>query len=84
MSFTPKLHPLYIYPAPGSTTCRCRWVGGEAPAPGNGSLLLTVAVTYLTGCSTPFLELGQFAGYGMYDDWIPAAGVVTGIGSISG
>ena len=37
VSFTPQLYPLYIYPAAGSTACRCRWVVGEAPAPGNGS-----------------------------------------------
>ncbi len=33
-----------------------------------------------------FLELGLWAGYGMYSEWgdLPAAGVVTGIGTISG
>jgi 3-methylcrotonyl-CoA carboxylase beta subunit len=49
-----------------------------------GKLLVRDRITNLLDPGTPFLELGQFAGYGMYDDWIPAAGVVTGIGSISG
>ena len=35
--------------------------------------------------STPFLELGQFAGYNMYDGQdIPAAGIVTGVGRVHG
>jgi 3-methylcrotonyl-CoA carboxylase beta subunit len=34
----------------------------------------------------PFFELGIWAGYGMYDRWgaLPAAGVVCGIGTVSG
>ncbi len=33
-----------------------------------------------------FLELGLFAGYGMYEEWggAPAAGVVTGLGRVAG
>jgi 3-methylcrotonyl-CoA carboxylase beta subunit len=33
---------------------------------------------------TPFLELSQMAAYGMYDDAAPAAGIITGIGRVSG
>ncbi|ELV10303.1 Methylcrotonoyl-CoA carboxylase beta chain, mitochondrial [Tupaia chinensis] len=34
---------------------------------------------------SPFLELSQFAGYQLYDDEeIPAAGIITGIGRVSG
>jgi acetyl-CoA carboxylase carboxyltransferase component len=35
---------------------------------------------------TPFLELGLYAAYGMYEDWggAPAAGVVTGLGRVCG
>jgi 3-methylcrotonyl-CoA carboxylase beta subunit len=35
---------------------------------------------------TSFLELGLWAGYGMYEEWgeVPAAGVVTGIGRVCG
>ena len=38
-------------------------------------------------CSTraaPFLELSQLAAYGMYDDNIAAAGIITGIGRVAG
>jgi acetyl-CoA carboxylase carboxyltransferase component len=34
--------------------------------------------------NTPFLEIGPFAAYGMYNDEAPCAGIVTGIGRISG
>jgi 3-methylcrotonyl-CoA carboxylase beta subunit len=33
---------------------------------------------------SPFLEFSQFAAHGMYDGAVPAAGIVTGIGRISG
>src|ERR1700757_4924801 len=33
---------------------------------------------------SPFLEFSQFAAYGMYDDNIPAAGIITGVGRVSG
>jgi acetyl-CoA carboxylase carboxyltransferase component len=35
---------------------------------------------------TPFFELALFAGYGMYEEWggAPSAGVVTGLGTVSG
>ncbi len=29
---------------------------------------------------SPFLEIGQLAGHELYDDWLPAGGVVAGIG----
>ena len=35
-------------------------------------------------CSTPFLEVGQFAGYELYGKTVPAGGMVTGIGRVSG
>ncbi len=38
----------------------------------------------LLDVGTPFLELSQFAAYGVYDDDVPAAGVITGIGRIQG
>ena len=34
--------------------------------------------------ASPFLELSQFAAFGMYGDEVPAAGIVTGIGRVSG
>jgi len=33
---------------------------------------------------SPFLELSQLAAYDMYDDWVPSAGIITGIGQIHG
>ena len=33
---------------------------------------------------SPFLEVGALAGYDLYDDKVPAGGVVTGIGRING
>src|ERR1700712_1184744 len=33
---------------------------------------------------SPFLELSPLAAYGMYDDAVPGAGIVTGIGRIEG
>jgi acetyl-CoA carboxylase carboxyltransferase component len=36
--------------------------------------------------NTPFLELAEFAAFGMYEEWggAPSAGVVTGIGRVAG
>jgi 3-methylcrotonyl-CoA carboxylase beta subunit len=33
---------------------------------------------------SPFLELGQLAAYGMYGDEAPGAGIITGVGRVSG
>src|SRR5262245_50402084 len=33
---------------------------------------------------SPFLELSQLAAYGLYDNEVPAAGIITGIGRIAG
>src|SRR3954454_9406965 len=33
---------------------------------------------------TPYLELSQLAAYGVYEEQIPAAGILTGIGRVSG
>src|SRR5262249_60946571 len=33
---------------------------------------------------SPFLEVGQFAAYGMYDDNIASAGMIAGIGRVEG
>ena len=30
------------------------------------------------------MELSQFAGYELYDDHVPAGGIITGIGRVSG
>lgn len=49
-----------------------------------GKLLTRERIRRLLDPGAPFLELSQFAGYGLYEDEIPAAGLVTGIGRIRG
>ena len=49
-----------------------------------GKLLPRERVRALIDPGSPFLEFSQLAAYGMYDDNIAAAGIVTGIGRISG
>src|SRR5581483_5474518 len=49
-----------------------------------GKLLPRERVRLLLDPGSPFLELSQFAAYEMYDGAVPAAGIVTGIGRISG
>ncbi|MFZ0502480.1 MAG: carboxyl transferase domain-containing protein [Chthoniobacterales bacterium] len=51
---------------------------------GRGKLLPRERVQRLLDPGTPFLELSQLAAYGMYHDAAPGAGVITGIGRISG
>ncbi len=49
-----------------------------------GKLLPRERVTALIDPGTPFLELSPLAASGMYDDDINAAGIITGVGRISG
>ncbi|MEP1231190.1 MAG: carboxyl transferase domain-containing protein [Litorimonas sp.] len=49
-----------------------------------GKLLPRERVERLLDPGTPFLELSQMAAYGMYDDAVPSAGLITGIGRVSG
>lgn len=49
-----------------------------------GKLLPRDRVRTLIDPGSPFLEIGQLAAYGVYDDDIPAAGVIAGIGRING
>jgi 3-methylcrotonyl-CoA carboxylase beta subunit len=51
---------------------------------GRGKLLARERVRTLLDPGSAFLELSAFAAYGMYDGGVPAAGIVTGIGRISG
>jgi 3-methylcrotonyl-CoA carboxylase beta subunit len=51
---------------------------------GRGKLLVRDRVDRLLDPGSPFLELSQLAGTGMYDDAVPSAGIITGIGRISG
>ncbi|MCP5181472.1 MAG: methylcrotonoyl-CoA carboxylase [Pseudomonadales bacterium] len=49
-----------------------------------GKLLPRDRVRRLLDPGSPFLEIGQLAGHGLYDDWIPSGGIITGIGRVSG
>ncbi|MBV9537862.1 MAG: methylcrotonoyl-CoA carboxylase, partial [Acidisphaera sp.] len=49
-----------------------------------GKLLPRDRIEALLDPGTPFLELSQLAAHGMYDDEVPAAGIITGIGRVSG
>jgi 3-methylcrotonyl-CoA carboxylase beta subunit len=51
---------------------------------GRGKLLPRERILALLDTASPFLEFSQFAAYGMYDDNIAAAGIITGIGRVSG
>jgi 3-methylcrotonyl-CoA carboxylase beta subunit len=49
-----------------------------------GKLLPRERIRLLLDPGSPFLELSQLAGYGMYDDQVPCGGILTGIGRIAG
>ena len=49
-----------------------------------GKLLPRDRIDALLDEGSPFLEFSQFAGWEMYEDVIPAGGILTGIGRVSG
>ena len=49
-----------------------------------GKLLPRERVERLLDPGSPFLEIGALAAFGLYDDEAPAAGLITGIGRVSG
>ncbi len=61
--------------------------GGEAARErhlSRGKLLPRERVRRLLDSGSPFLELSQLAASGLYGDEVPAAGLITGIGRVSG
>ena len=50
---------------------------------GRGKLLARDRITLLLDADSPFLEFSSFAGYQVYDDDVPAAGIITGVGRIA-
>ena len=61
--------------------------GGEAARAkhtARGKLLPRERIRQLLDPGSPFLELSQFAAYRVYEDLVPAAGIVTGIGRVAG
>ncbi|XP_006197624.1 methylcrotonoyl-CoA carboxylase beta chain, mitochondrial isoform X1 [Vicugna pacos] len=67
---------------------KIRLGGGEkarARHVSRGKLLPRERVDCLLDPGSPFLELSQFAGYQLYgDEEVPAGGIITGIGRVSG
>jgi 3-methylcrotonyl-CoA carboxylase beta subunit len=62
--------------------------GGSAAAraqhESRGKMFVRDRIDRLLDPGSPFLELAQIAGHELHDDWIPSAGIVTGIGRVSG
>jgi 3-methylcrotonyl-CoA carboxylase beta subunit len=61
--------------------------GGEAARArhvGRGKLLPRERLERLLDPGAPFLELSQLAAHGMYGGEVPAAGIITGVGRVSG
>ncbi len=66
---------------------RIREGGGPAAAErhtARGKLLPRERLNAVLDPGTPFLELSQLAAHGVYEDDVPGAGIITGIGRISG
>ena len=63
-------------------------VGGSARArekhQSQGKLLARERINELLDPGSPFLELSQLAGFKVYEEEIPAGGIVTGIGRVAG
>jgi 3-methylcrotonyl-CoA carboxylase beta subunit len=49
-----------------------------------GKLLPRERVEHLLDAGSPFLEIGQLAANGLYDDEAPGAGMICGVGRVSG
>lgn len=61
--------------------------GGEKAAErhvARGKLLPRDRINTLIDDDTPFLEIGQLAAWEVYDDYVPCAGVIAGIGIVNG
>lgn len=61
--------------------------GGEKAAArhqSRGKLLPRDRINALLDPGSPFLEIGQLAAYDVYEDYVPCAGVVAGIGLVNG
>ncbi len=66
---------------------RIRQGGGEAARAkhvARGKLLPRERIDRLLDPGAPFLEIGQLAAYGCYNDEAPSAGVIAGVGRVAG
>ncbi len=69
------------------TLARIRQGGGEKYQQRHeeqGKLFVRDRIDKLIDPASAFLEVAALAGHDVYDDWTPSAGIVTGIGRISG
>ncbi|TFZ08815.1 acyl-CoA carboxylase subunit beta [Ramlibacter humi] len=64
------------------------WLGGPEPIRQKhrqrGRLLVRERIDLLLDPGSPFIELGELAGEGLYEGVAPGAGIVTGVGLIEG
>ncbi len=70
-----------------ATVARLAEGGGQAARAkhiARGKLLPRDRIRTLLDVGAPFLELSQFAAFEMYKDEVPCAGIITGIGRVSG
>lgn len=51
---------------------------------GRGKLLVRDRIQKLLDPGSPFLEVGQFVAWDVYDDYVPSGGLVAGIGRVEG
>ncbi len=58
--------------------------GARAKHLARGKLLPRERLRLLLDSGSPFLEFSQLAAYGLYEDEVPGAGIITGIGRVSG
>jgi acetyl-CoA carboxylase carboxyltransferase component len=71
----------------GERTARAREGGGARYLERHrqqGKMPVRERIEQLIDTDTPFLELSTLAAWGLYDDEAPSAGIVTGIGRVSG
>ena len=55
------------------------WVRNSSPI-----TYIEMRSCHIKSCSSPFLELSQLAGHQLYEDDVPAGGIITGIGRVMG
>jgi 3-methylcrotonyl-CoA carboxylase beta subunit len=64
------------------------WLGGSAAARekhvARGRILVRDRIDLLLDPGSPFVELGELAGEGLYEGVAPGAGIVTGVGLVQG
>ncbi|HNG53070.1 MAG TPA: carboxyl transferase domain-containing protein [Nitrospira sp.] len=64
------------------------WAGGSREAIAlhkqRGKLTARERISSLLDPGSPWLELSPLAAFGLYDNQVPSAGLITGIGSVSG